>query len=166
MEPTPQARRLTDVLTDVQPSPRPDTQQPPGEPAQDLTGTLWPHVVSAAIVATAVAGLGGYLIGSTTVEPRTITINANAACIEGMTAADRALAARDRADEHATPVAQREVDLYGQILSGYDLGIDQARRDLEAARMHQDRDVTSAQNARTDYRAASLLCPPDVVDVP
>jgi hypothetical protein len=149
--------RLTAFLTDVDKTPAPQPADVAHEPARAI---LWPHIASVTILATTIAGIAGYLIGASTREPETITIPASAACIEGMTAADRALIASDRASEHTNDVLARMGETYTAILTGSDLDIDQARANLTAARMLYTQDLSRARDAEIEYGAASVLCPP------
>lgn len=160
METTREQGRLAALLTDVQPTPRPEPTPEPHGPAQARTRNLAAHIIGAAAVATIIAGASGYAIGAASIEPETLVVPANAACVEGMTAADKALTARERADSHITPILERSSVLYGAILTGSDLDIRQASEDLTARKRLYQQQLDHARTAKADYAAASVLCPP------
>lgn len=120
----------------------------------------WQHVLTAYFIGSAVALAGSSIYGTMNERTRTVVIDANAECIALGRSAELSHLARDRADEHVNDILARSSALYGKILSGAPLEIDEARANWEASHMNYNGASSEAKRHRADMRAALNYCQP------
>lgn len=125
----------------------------------------WARVTAATIISLGTGSVAGYWYSDLTRPPETITIDASTACAEAAHAAELSLTERDRVEQHTTLILQRSADLYSAILTGTDTDIDQARDDLNKARMLRTAAESRATEARANSRAAAPVCQPLPVEL-
>lgn len=120
----------------------------------------WSHVLTAYLIGSAVALTGSSIYSTLNERTRTVVIDANTECLALARSAELSHLARDRADEHVNDILTSSSALYGAILSGAPLTIDDAREDWDASHMKYNGASSEAKQHRSDMRASLNYCKP------